>query len=455
MAPRRRHQSPDVTAVAVSSSSTRVTFTARVSDNSYSIERAEGSGSFAAVASINAPGTATTVAYVDQSLKPSTPYQYRVVAVANGCRRRRRRTRASTTLSANATGVADITTDITANRTLYADTTYTLKGFIHVTNGATLTIQPGTKIQGDFNTLGSSLFIMRGAKIQAVGTADAPIVFTSSRAGRLAPARRLGRLDHRRQRAEQPLRQRRASRARAPTARRRRRQELPVCTPAATTPTDNSGTLSYVRVEFAGYAPAADNEFNAFTFAAVGSGTRISYLESLAGLDDAFEFFGGALDGDHLVAYETGDDMFDMSRRILGSPAVSDRLQLGAAHAAHRRAGRSSTDLEGIENDGCNGSGCDNRLQLSSRSRFRSSRTSRSSAAVTNGCVRRDRRHGMMLRRGTRRLLRQRRRSRASPTAAHLDARSRDTYRARRQRLDARHGDVGSRLEEHLFHGSE
>jgi len=79
-------------------------------------------------------------------------------------------------------GAADITLDITSSRTLYADTVYTLKGFIHVTNQATLTIQPGTRILGDYNTLGSSLFIMRGAKIQAVGTADKPIVFTSSRA---------------------------------------------------------------------------------------------------------------------------------------------------------------------------------------------------------------------------------------------------------------------------------
>src|SRR4029078_12932530 len=77
---------------------------------------------------------------------------------------------------------ADITGDITANRRLYADTTYILKGFIHVANGATLTIQAGTTIKGDFNTLGSSLFVLRGAKIQAIGTADAPIVFTSSRA---------------------------------------------------------------------------------------------------------------------------------------------------------------------------------------------------------------------------------------------------------------------------------
>src|SRR5919108_5589864 len=68
-------------------------------------------------------------------------------------------------------GAADITQDITTNRTLYKDTTYTLKGFIHVTDGATLTIQPGTKILGDYNTLGSSLFVMRGAKIMAQGTA--------------------------------------------------------------------------------------------------------------------------------------------------------------------------------------------------------------------------------------------------------------------------------------------
>ncbi|MEY4008434.1 MAG: hypothetical protein RLZZ467_1501, partial [Gemmatimonadota bacterium] len=78
------------------------------------------------------------------------------------------------------TGAAVISSDITINRTLFKDTTYTLSGFIKVTNGATLTIQPGTVIKGDYNIVGSSLFITRGAKIQAVGTAAAPIVFTSS-----------------------------------------------------------------------------------------------------------------------------------------------------------------------------------------------------------------------------------------------------------------------------------
>jgi hypothetical protein len=98
-----------------------------------------------------------------------------------------------------------VTGDITANRTFYRDTTYTLKGFIHVTNGATLTIQAGTRINGDFATVGSSLFIMRGAKIDAQGPRMRRSSSTSSRA-QASVNRRLGRLDHRRQCDRQPRR---------------------------------------------------------------------------------------------------------------------------------------------------------------------------------------------------------------------------------------------------------
>ena len=38
----------------------------------------------------------------------------------------------------------------------------------------------------------------------------------------------------------------------------------------------------------------------------------------MGGLDDSYEFFGGGFDLDHLVAYETGDDMFDMSEGFVG-----------------------------------------------------------------------------------------------------------------------------------------
>ena len=77
---------------------------------------------------------------------------------------------------------ATITQDIGASRTLYADTAYTISGFIHVLNGATLTIEPGTIIKGDYNVLGSSLLIMRGARLNAIGTAEnLGLRFTESR----------------------------------------------------------------------------------------------------------------------------------------------------------------------------------------------------------------------------------------------------------------------------------
>jgi hypothetical protein len=347
-----------VTAQAMSSSSVKITFTSRAGDNSYNIERAEGAtGTFAQVGNVAAPSTAGQVSYTDNALKVATLYRYRVVTVLGSATATSTETNVTTLTFGNAS--ADLTTDITANRTLYADTAYTLKGFIHVTNGATLTIQPGTTIKGDFNTLGSSLFIMRGAKINAVGTADAPIVFTSSRAagsrqpgdwGGLilvgnAPSNRSGSV----------IVEGTGTDGTAVAG----GKNYEVLYSGGTVATDNSGTLSYVRVEFAGFAPSLNNELNSFTFAAVGSGTRASYLQSMSGLDDAYEFFGGGFDLDHLVAYETGDDMFDMSEGWVGR--MQFLIGFNSVQLTPRTgAGSLATDLEGIENDGCNGSGCDN-----------------------------------------------------------------------------------------------
>ena len=347
-----------VTAQPISSSSVKITFTSRAGDNSYNIERAEGAaGSFAQVGNVVAPPTAGQVTFTDNSLKEGTAYRYRVATVAGSATALSSEVPVTTPAFGSAT--ADITADITSNRRLYADTAYTIKGFIHVTNGATLTIDSGTTIKGDFNTLGSSLFVMRGAKINAIGTAAHPIVFTSSRAagqrqpgdwGGLiivgnAPINRSGSV----------LVEGTATDGTAVVS----GKNYEVLYSGGSAATDNSGTLQYVRVEFAGFAPSLNNELNSFTFAAVGSGTKISYLQSMAGLDDAFEFFGGGLDGDHLVAYETGDDMFDMSEGFVGR--LQFLIGFNSVQLTPRTgSGSLATDLEGIENDGCNGSGCDN-----------------------------------------------------------------------------------------------
>ena len=345
-------------ASALSSSAVKLTFNSKAGDTGYNIERAEGSaGAFGQVGTVAAPSTAGALSYTDANLKVSTAYRYRVITV-RGSSTSVASAEVSVTTLAFGSAAADIADDITVSRTLYADTTYTLKGFIHVANGATLTIQAGTTIKGDFATLGSSLMVLRGAKIQAVGTADAPIVFTSSRpAGQRqagdwgglilvgnAPINRSGSVEIEGSGTD----------GQAVVG----GKNYQVLYSGGTTVTDNSGELKYVRVEFAGFAPSLNNELNTFTFAAVGSGTKLSYLNAVNGLDDSFEFFGGAADLSYAVAYEGEDDQFDMSEGFQG------RLQYLIAYKStnipiRTGAGSYASDMEGIENDGCAGSGCD------------------------------------------------------------------------------------------------
>ncbi len=248
-------------------------------------------------------------------------------------------------------GAATIAGDITSDRTLYADTTYTLSGFVHVKAPATLTIEPGTVIKGDYDVVGSSLFIERGAKIVAVGRADAPIVFTSSRpAGQRQPGDWGGLILI----GNAPI-NRGSPVILEGTGTGATNPELNYA--GGTNPADDSGELRYVRVEFAGYATAPDAELNSFTFAAVGSGTRLSYLQSMAGLDDSFEWFGGTVDAKYLVSYESGDDHFDASEGFRG------RVQYMIAYQSkvlvpRPDAGNVSSDPQGIENDGCAGANC-------------------------------------------------------------------------------------------------
>ncbi|MUU77039.1 hypothetical protein [Winogradskyella endarachnes] len=75
--------------------------------------------------------------------------------------------------------------DIDENTTLTKRNTYLLLGEVYVMNNATLTIEPGTIILGDFETNGS-LTISKGSRIHAVGTATDPIIFTSSKSDKKA-----------------------------------------------------------------------------------------------------------------------------------------------------------------------------------------------------------------------------------------------------------------------------
>jgi hypothetical protein len=209
--------------------------------------------------------------------------------------------------------------DIATNTTWTADKIYTLSGFVYVTDGATLTIEPGTIIKGDKASKGT-LIITRGAKIMAVGTADKPIVFTSSfGAGTRAPGDWGGLILL----GKAPSNN--GGNAPIEGGLDEKGNAAKYIQYGGTDANDNSGTLKYVRVEYAGIPFSPNNEINGVTFGGVGSGTTIDYVEVFRSGDDAFEWFGGTVNCKHLIAIGSTDDDFDTDNGFSG------KIQFGIA----------------------------------------------------------------------------------------------------------------------------
>ncbi|WP_294280571.1 hypothetical protein [uncultured Chryseobacterium sp.] len=232
---------------------------------------------------------------------------------------------------------------ITSSLTLKANNTYKLRGLVYVTNGATLTIEPGTKIVGEADKNGA-LIITRGSKIMAEGTANNPIIFTSEKPspkrGDWAGLVILGA---------------------APTNATFNGQtgvgEIEgginntegLGLYGGTNADDNSGVLKYVRVEYAGYAFLPDKEINGITFGGVGRGTVVDYVEVAYANDDSFEWFGGTVNCSHLIAYKGLDDDFDTDNGFSG------KIQFGIAVRDSQVADVSGSNAFESDND-ANGS---------------------------------------------------------------------------------------------------
>ncbi len=206
---------------------------------------------------------------------------------------------------------------ITSNQTWSCDTIYFLSGHVFVTNGAELTIKPGTIVMGDTAVAGSSLFITRGSKIHAVGTPTCPIVFTSAKAPNQKTRGDWGGL---------VLLGNSTTNAPGGTQYIEGLANGPLTQfGGGLNPNihDNSGELNYVRIEYAGYAFAPNNEINGLTFGAVGDGTLIDFVQVSYANDDSYEWFGGTVNCKHLIAFRGIDDDFDTDNGFSG------KLQFG------------------------------------------------------------------------------------------------------------------------------
>ena len=220
-----------------------------------------------------------------------------------------------------------------------------LYGLVYVSPGVTLTINPGVKVYGSQSTIDvpgrifdsvntfknkGILCIQAGARLIAQGTPSQPIIWTSDNKIPVGQ-RKFGDWGGLIIYGNAPIHK-------ATTGAANGRFEAFDIVPndlrnfyGGSNAADNSGILTYNRLEFGGgLVTEVDKEINGLTLAGVGSGTTINHLEVIRAGDDGIEWFGGTVNADHLLSYGNKDDDFDFdegySGRLQFILAVRDTL---------------------------------------------------------------------------------------------------------------------------------
>ena len=197
-----------------------------------------------------------------------------------------------------------ITSDVVWTRT---DGQYYLNGTVIVPSGRTITIGPGVTVIGSASP-GGALLIKPGGKIFVNGTANAPVVFTSEKsAGSRAPADWQGIIIQ--GNGVQTFGGAGSSAI----------GEGDVGNYGGSNNSDSSGSINYLRVEFAGAPFSPGNERNCISLMAVGSGTSLNYVQCHRGFDDGFEQWGGAFNARYLISTGNRDDQFDFADGFIGT----------------------------------------------------------------------------------------------------------------------------------------
>ncbi|MBD3289016.1 hypothetical protein GF337_09450, partial [candidate division KSB1 bacterium] len=222
--------------------------------------------------------------------------------------------------TAEPTEVVTVTdADIAPGETVHwtADKVWLLDGRVFVDEGAVLIIEAGTvvKAKPGQKENASALIVARGGKIFAEGNPEKPIIFTSENDDlanpTVPPATAkglwggvilLGKAQINHPNGETNI------------------EGIPTTDPRGMYGGDDdddcSGVLRYVSIRHGGTEIGEGNEINGLTMGGVGRGTTISYVEVFANKDDGFEWFGGTVNGDHLVAAFCGDDAFDIDEGL-------------------------------------------------------------------------------------------------------------------------------------------
>ena len=205
------------------------------------------------------------------------------------------------------------------------DRIWIMNGKIVVRSGASLTIEPGTivKAQNGQGVNATALVIAAGATINAVGTSDAPIIFTdiedsiSYGDGVISPNREstdtgkwggiivLGNAivgeDGGRDDIEGIA------------------EGFDWTSYGGDNDSDSSGSISYVSIRHSGTQLAGGDEIQGLTLGGVGSGTDLNNIEVVGSNDDGVEIFGGAAVLTDILILNQRDDAIDLDEGYRGS----------------------------------------------------------------------------------------------------------------------------------------
>jgi len=196
----------------------------------------------------------------------------------------------------------------TEDLTLDADTEYLVTGPVLMASGATLTIPAGTTIRIQPVGVNAYIAIQQGAQINAVGSASEPIVLTSNAgspgAGDWGGLVVCGRA---------PINSTPVGSDNTATS------EVGQLSYGGNIEADNSGTIQYMRIEYAGGAIDGNAELNGLSLYAVGSGTTIDHIQIFEGSDDGVEFFGGTVNVSQVAVVNAQDDSIDWTEGYTGT----------------------------------------------------------------------------------------------------------------------------------------
>lgn len=216
-------------------------------------------------------------------------------------------------------------TYISSNTTWTNDKVWLMDGKIVVQNGATLTVEAGTIVKAAAGTGANAtvLIVAKGAKIEAIGTAEKPIIFTDANDqivyanGTTSPNRSV--TDKGLWGSVIILGNGIVGAASGEANIEGVVSGYEFTKYGGSNNAENSGTLKYVSIRHTGTAVSPGNELQGLTMGGVGSGTVIENIELIGSEDDGIEIFGGAVNVTNIVIANFDDDGIDLDQAYDGT----------------------------------------------------------------------------------------------------------------------------------------